>query len=167
MKFKAKYGFGILIFTLALAIFLSLTAGSTQPDISSEKNRQISDHFDGTLYFNPDTPQPSSSGAGQIPSRGRSWWIWRFIFGTDWPEWPEMKDLSPGPAPIARLPQGSLRITPVGHATFLIQIDGLNILTDPIWSDRCSPVAWRGPKRHKQPAFPLMNFPHRMLCSYT
>jgi len=159
MKFKAKYGFGILIFTLALAIFLSLTAGSTQPDISSEKNRQISDHFDGTLYFNPDTPQPSSSGADQIPSRGRSWWIWRFIFGTDWPEWPEMKDLSPGPAPIARLPQGSLRITPVGHATFLIQIDGLNILTDPIWSDRCSPVAWIGPKRHKKPGIPFNELP--------
>ncbi|MFH1124481.1 MAG: MBL fold metallo-hydrolase [Pseudomonadota bacterium] len=36
----------------------------------------------------------------------------------------------------------------MGHATFLIQIDGVNILTDPIWSERCSPVSWAGPKRY-------------------
>jgi L-ascorbate metabolism protein UlaG (beta-lactamase superfamily) len=40
-----------------------------------------------------------------------------------------------------------LRLTLVGHATVLIQIAGLNLLTDPVWSDRCSPVQFAGPKR--------------------
>ena len=39
------------------------------------------------------------------------------------------------------------RITLVGHATVLIQTGGLNLLTDPVWSDRCSPVQFAGPKR--------------------
>ena len=58
-----------------------------------------------------------------------------------------------------RVPEGILRVTPVGHATFLIQMDGLNILTDPIWSDRCSPVSWAGPKRHKKPGIRFEDLP--------
>ncbi len=38
-------------------------------------------------------------------------------------------------------------ITWINHSTFLIQMDGVNILTDPIFSERCSPVQWAGPKR--------------------
>jgi L-ascorbate metabolism protein UlaG (beta-lactamase superfamily) len=40
-----------------------------------------------------------------------------------------------------------MRVTFVNHATALIQAEGLNVLTDPIWSDRCSPVSFAGPKR--------------------
>jgi len=40
-----------------------------------------------------------------------------------------------------------IQLTWVGHATFLIQVAGMNILTDPIWSERASPVQWGGPKR--------------------
>ena len=40
-----------------------------------------------------------------------------------------------------------VRITWVGHATFLVQLPGLNLLTDPVWSRRASPVSWRGPAR--------------------
>jgi L-ascorbate metabolism protein UlaG (beta-lactamase superfamily) len=158
MKATVKIGLGIFILSLALACSLLLPEGSMGPGAAGEKPRQISDHFDGTLYFNPDTPQPSSSVPGQA-SRGRSWWIWRFIFGTDWPEWPEVKDSLLGPAPATRVPESALRITPVGHATFLIQMDGLNILTDPIWSDRCSPVSWAGPKRHKKPGIRFEDLP--------
>ena len=46
-----------------------------------------------------------------------------------------------------RLVDGPARITWVGHATTLIQLPGLNVLTDPVWSDRASPLAWSGPKR--------------------
>lgn len=45
------------------------------------------------------------------------------------------------------VPAHGLRITWVGHATFLIQVHGLNILTDPVWSRRASPVSWAGPSR--------------------
>lgn len=38
-------------------------------------------------------------------------------------------------------------VTWIGHSTLLIQLDGVNILTDPQWSDRASPVHFAGPKR--------------------
>jgi N-acyl-phosphatidylethanolamine-hydrolysing phospholipase D len=47
----------------------------------------------------------------------------------------------------------------VGHSSFLIQAAGLNILTDPIWSDRASPVAFAGPKRLLPPAVRFDDLP--------
>ncbi|MEA2766783.1 MAG: hypothetical protein QOK07_3187 [Gemmatimonadaceae bacterium] len=43
-------------------------------------------------------------------------------------------------------------ITWIGHTSFLIQIGGLNVLTDPIWSERASPVRFAGPRRWVPPA---------------
>lgn len=48
----------------------------------------------------------------------------------------------------------------IGHATVLLQLGGLNILTDPIFSERASPVAWFGPKRKTPPAIRLNELPH-------
>jgi N-acyl-phosphatidylethanolamine-hydrolysing phospholipase D len=50
-------------------------------------------------------------------------------------------------------------ITWVGHTTFLIQIGGLNILTDPMWSNRASPVQFAGPKRWVPPAIEFDSLP--------
>lgn len=50
-----------------------------------------------------------------------------------------------------RAPAGDLSVTWVGHATFLIQIGGLNVLTDPIWSERPSPIFFAGPRRWVPP----------------
>lgn len=44
-----------------------------------------------------------------------------------------------------------LQVTWIGHTTFLIQAEGLNILTDPIFSKRCSPVRFAGPRRKSEP----------------
>lgn len=55
--------------------------------------------------------------------------------------------------------QSKIQITWVGHSTFLIQVAGLNILTDPIWSNRASPVSWGGPARHAQPGIALAHIP--------
>lgn len=50
-------------------------------------------------------------------------------------------------------------ITWVGHSSFLIQVGGRNILTDPVWSERCAPVQWAGPKRHVPPGIPFDELP--------
>ncbi len=50
-------------------------------------------------------------------------------------------------------------ITWVGHSTMLIQIDGLNILTDPIWSDRASPLSFVGPRRYMPPGLSFDDLP--------
>lgn len=51
------------------------------------------------------------------------------------------------------------QITWIGHSTFLLQVDGLNILTDPIFTDRASPVSFAGPKRTTPPAITLEQLP--------
>jgi L-ascorbate metabolism protein UlaG (beta-lactamase superfamily) len=53
-----------------------------------------------------------------------------------------------------------LSVTWIGHATTLIQIDGLNILTDPIWSERCSPFSFVGPKRYTPPGISINHLPN-------
>jgi N-acyl-phosphatidylethanolamine-hydrolysing phospholipase D len=51
-------------------------------------------------------------------------------------------------------------VTWIGHATVLAQLGGLNVLTDPIFSERASPVSFAGPKRHQPPGVPLNELPH-------
>jgi N-acyl-phosphatidylethanolamine-hydrolysing phospholipase D len=52
-----------------------------------------------------------------------------------------------------------IQLTWVGHSTFLIQVGGVNILTDPIWSDRASPVSFLGPKRVARPGVRFEDLP--------
>ena len=102
----------------------------------------VSDHFDGTRFFDPDGVPPKSLGE-----------VLRWQFGPGrqrqaWPEW------APSPysdVPPARVSGGKVRLSFVGHASWLIQTSGLNILVDPVWSARASPFSWAGPKRHNDP----------------
>lgn len=73
-----------------------------------------------------------------------------------WPEWVEIERRPPPPE---RVGPGALRVTWVNHATVLLQIDGRNILTDPIWSERASPVGWAGPKRVHAPGIAFDDLP--------
>jgi len=60
---------------------------------------------------------------------------------------------------VPRAPLDLVTISWVGHSTFLLQIGGLNVLTDPMWSDHASPVPGIGPKRRVAPGFPLTDLP--------
>jgi N-acyl-phosphatidylethanolamine-hydrolysing phospholipase D len=51
-----------------------------------------------------------------------------------------------------RAPHGYRSLTWVGHATTLLQLGPVNVLTDPMWSDRASPLQWIGPRRLMSPA---------------
>jgi L-ascorbate metabolism protein UlaG (beta-lactamase superfamily) len=78
-----------------------------------------------------------------------------------WPEWIES---APGPKPPKRIgaapaDAGRLRVTFVNHATTLVQMDGVNILTDPIWSERASPFSFIGPKRVRAPGIRFEDLP--------
>ena len=52
-----------------------------------------------------------------------------------------------------------LRVTAIGHASLLIQAAGVNILTDPVWSERASPVSFAGPKRVSAPGVAFDDLP--------
>jgi len=66
-------------------------------------------------------------------------------------QWPVRVENKGIPALHEPLQHDDVAITFVNHATFLIQFNGINVLTDPIWSERASPVRWAGPKRVREP----------------
>jgi N-acyl-phosphatidylethanolamine-hydrolysing phospholipase D len=79
---------------------------------------------------------------------------------------PRAPDVDPATLPraapqfsVPRAPADRITITWVGHATFLIQIGGINILTDPMWSRHPSPVPGIGPRRLVEPAIPFQMLP--------
>ncbi len=59
----------------------------------------------------------------------------------------------------AKQPQSGLRVTWLGHSTLLIEIDGVRILTDPVWGPRASPSALVGPKRFQAVPISLREMP--------
>jgi L-ascorbate metabolism protein UlaG (beta-lactamase superfamily) len=59
----------------------------------------------------------------------------------------------------AKKPQSGLRVTWLGHSTMLIEIDGIRILTDPVWGPRASPSALLGPKRFQAVPISLREMP--------
>jgi L-ascorbate metabolism protein UlaG (beta-lactamase superfamily) len=115
----------------------------------------VSRHYDGDHFFNPDgeiaTPAP--------PGTSRQGFMLRWLLGDDdRPAWPVAIAVKPArPDPFAA-PRG-MRATWVGHATVLVQAAGLNILTDPIWSDHASPFPPLGPKRVAQPGIAFDDLP--------
>jgi L-ascorbate metabolism protein UlaG (beta-lactamase superfamily) len=58
-----------------------------------------------------------------------------------------------------RRAESGLRITWLGHSTLLIEIDGVRVLTDPVWGNRASPMSFAGPKRFHPPPAPLSALP--------
>jgi L-ascorbate metabolism protein UlaG (beta-lactamase superfamily) len=59
----------------------------------------------------------------------------------------------------ARPVETGLRATWLGHSTVLVEIDGLRLLTDPVWGDRASPVSFAGPRRFQAVPVPLSALP--------
>jgi L-ascorbate metabolism protein UlaG (beta-lactamase superfamily) len=107
-----------------------------------------SDHFDGSHFHNLKKTQH----AGFFD-------MLKWMANRDEGPWQEWREIEVAPPPPRRVEGGTLRVTWVNHATFLIQTEGLNILTDPIWSDRCSPVEFAGPKRRHAPGIRFDDLP--------
>jgi L-ascorbate metabolism protein UlaG (beta-lactamase superfamily) len=61
---------------------------------------------------------------------------------------------------LARPPQTGLRVTWLGHSTTLVELDGKRVLTDPVFSERVSPVGFLGPERWHAPPIALADLPH-------
>ncbi|MCW8086652.1 MBL fold metallo-hydrolase [Sabulicella glaciei] len=109
----------------------------------------VSDHFDGQRFFNP-----GGAGPRSLLELAR----WRL--GGQREDWP---DAYPSPFPPDRPPPRvagrALRVSFVGHASFLLQGAGLNILTDPVWSERASPFSFVGPRRANPPGIAFDDLP--------
>jgi L-ascorbate metabolism protein UlaG (beta-lactamase superfamily) len=94
-----------------------------------------SDHFDGRRFRNA-----RENARGFLDFLR---WM-RTREAVPWRAWTEGTRFPPPPARVE-----DLRVTFVNHATALLQTAGANIVTDPVWSERVSPVSWAGPRRHR------------------
>jgi L-ascorbate metabolism protein UlaG (beta-lactamase superfamily) len=74
------------------------------------------------------------------------------------PKWPQYVNVDSYDIP-PPLVKDRVRVSYVGHVTFLIQVDGVNILTDPVWSEYASPFTFAGPKRIIAPGVKLADLP--------
>jgi L-ascorbate metabolism protein UlaG (beta-lactamase superfamily) len=111
-------------------------------------DRGFPKHFDGQRFYNPDAPQARS-----------------FLDGLRWkltshpePSPAFIEDVMPS-VPPRSVDACQIRVTMVNHSTVLVQRSGFNLLTDPIWSERASPLSWVGPKRRRKPGVRMEDLP--------
>jgi L-ascorbate metabolism protein UlaG (beta-lactamase superfamily) len=132
----------------ALVFALALGATGCCAFSSPRYRGPVSRNFDGERFHNQSGAQPGTMSD-----------LLRWQLDRKRGPWREWTDAAPGPAPPERVADGELRVTFVGHSTLLVQLDGLNVLTDPIWSDRASPVGFAGPSRVRPPGIRFQDLP--------
>ena len=108
----------------------------------------VSDHFDGTRFFDPHSSPPKSIAT-----------LFRWYTKREKAEWPTRVPSPYRDRPPARVEGPEWRLSYVGHASWLLQTAGLNILIDPVWSERVSPVSFAGPKRVNDPGIAFEHLP--------
>ncbi|HEY0742819.1 MAG TPA: MBL fold metallo-hydrolase [Chryseosolibacter sp.] len=135
--------FTIVILAVALAVIFIVGASVSAPGYKGGS----SDHFDGKKFFTPGAKKPEGFG-GMV----------KWMLNRERGKW--NADLTPayGAHPLGHEKE-NIRITFINHSTFLIQVDGVNILTDPIYSTRSSPFSWAGPKRMRLPGIKFEDLP--------
>ena len=103
------------------------------------------DHFDGRRFFNP-------NGAN-----GQPFWALPRMLLTPWTRWPSEVSVEPRRPPDPG--PDEVVATFVGHATFLIRVAAINVLIDPVYSRRASPVSFAGPGRVRAPGVRFEDLP--------
>lgn len=140
----------IIIFTSSL-LFMNC---------SNSKPFSKSDHYDpqSGIFFNPTLEKQSKNILD----------ILKWKFATTAKEWPTNIPLSHQPLLISPYKNNDVNLTFINHSTFLIQLKEMNILTDPVYSKRVSPVSWLGPKRVHEPGVALDDLPpiHMVIISH-
>jgi L-ascorbate metabolism protein UlaG (beta-lactamase superfamily) len=140
-------------FGVAAAIVLAtLDSLGARPSGALEERVLASPHYRDGEFVNETETRSLSGGLVEM--------LRRQFFGTE-------VRVPTRPIPVERrrgtdydaAPASGLRTTWIGHSTVLVEIDGAHVLTDPIWSDRCSPAAFFGPRRFFDPPLPLDELP--------
>ena len=109
-------------------------------------------HFDGRRFLNPDGDDELSPGRGTRPGN----FMVRYLTDSR-PPWPAHVVVTPS-KPAARVDGQRMVATWVGHASVLVQTQGLNILTDPVWSPTSGPLGI-GPRRVAEPGIRFDDLP--------
>ncbi|MFN3198124.1 MAG: MBL fold metallo-hydrolase [Bradymonadia bacterium] len=138
--------------TLTMLAVIGISSGCTfsAPRFSgpAQKPAHEGAPFDGEKFHNrPEVPHGSFTT------------MMKWVKTREPGHWGDFTDHPPGPKPLTRVEGDGLRVTFVNHSTFLIQTAGVNLLTDPIWAERCSPVSFAGPKRVRPPGIKFEDLP--------
>jgi L-ascorbate metabolism protein UlaG (beta-lactamase superfamily) len=118
---------------------------------------QVSDHFDGQRFFNPEPTVRRHQGR-----RFGIFSVLRARLRRDpslWAAWPAHVENAAYPPPAGEVAAGEVGVTFIGHSSFLLRLPGLSVLTDPVFSRRCSPVRFAGPARVRAPGLALRDLP--------
>lgn len=107
----------------------------------------ISDHYDGKIFFNPEKNNLHSF-----------WEVLKWKMTAEDNEWPDHRANKTYTLPPLDLDSRAV-VTFINHASFLIRLKNLNVLTDPIFSERASPFRFMGPKRIREPGIKLEELP--------
>ena len=122
----------------------SADRGHASPVLASHRPRRA-DHFDGRRFFNP-------NGAN-----GQSVWNVPRLLLTPRTRWPSRIPVEPRRPPA--IGPDEVVLTFVGHASFLIQVAATNLLIDPVYAERASPVSFAGPRRVRAPGVRFDDLP--------
>ncbi len=106
----------------------------------------VSDHFDGLRFHSPSEPAPKTSLE-----------LIRMLVGKQRQKWPTAPTILTRDKPPERV--ADLRVSSAGHSSILLQVGGLNLLIDPVWSERVSPFRFAGPRRAHEPAIAFDDLP--------
>lgn len=153
MSLRILRALGVGLLFLTVAVCVALTVVPAFLDRIYYQGPQTS-HYDGARFFNPDgedTLRPPTGG-----SRGN--FILRTLTGSDGrPAWPDQVEVTQS-KPAARVEGDRMIATWIGHASVLVQTNGLNILTDPIYSETAGPLGL-GPHRVTKPGVAFDDLP--------
>lgn len=150
----APFLFYMIVLILIVVIVLSFVVLNFSLSAPKYKG-PITDHFDGKVFFTPGAA--SQHGLPQL---------FKWMINRKRGPWKETTTRTYGNRPL-EFEKDGIRITFVNHSTFLIQVGGLNILTDPVWSTRVSPFSWIGPKRMRPPGIRLGDLPRIHVIALT
>jgi L-ascorbate metabolism protein UlaG (beta-lactamase superfamily) len=139
-----KYFAGLLLVLIIAFIVQALIIQFTQ---TTSYEGPVTNHFDGKRFYNLGTYHK------------KTWRdTLRWTMGRQKAKWPEHV-INTAIPDLAVPTKDEIKITFVNHATTLIQTSLLTILTDPVWSERVSPVSWAGPKRVRDPGVAFDKLP--------
>ena len=132
-----------------------MTAGAFGAKLSGARleRAQSSPQWERGVFRNASLVAPGLKRGTALPTIGE------YLFSGE-------RRTPPGPMPMesplhrwARPVETGLRVTWLGHSTVLLEVDGVRVLTDPVWGERASPFAFAGPRRFHPSPVPLASLP--------
>ncbi len=152
MRSRWARGLGRLFAGVLVLVFSGLGAGCFLA--APRWHGPATDHFDGSEFFSPEAPKKSNgvTVAGLAD-------VLKWQADKNPGPWSAYREMPTGAPPVREVAVGAMRVTFINHATTLIQVDGVNVLTDPIYSKRCSPTDLAGPARVRPPGIRFEDLP--------